>query len=263
MTENNEAVQPNAEKKPGLYFHTSDGQVAPTRIVPSPRTKRRRRLTAAAAVLAVLGAGVGGVALHQAGVAKGRAEGRSQVFAAPAKPPTVSKLPTLRSNDLTCGSRLELHTGDGKVYALMLDGPNDFRVLDVTAAAKEPSGGCSLVQMPGTPKTEDSTGASSAQIRSGWDTQLNRCSRYVTIDGRRWVLDDPQFAEIGYLAHGGYGRILAGDARCGGELPMQPYGGAQCPDHGNGWRYQWDAVRGECVRDAPTENRGEPQGERK
>ncbi|WP_100492751.1 hypothetical protein [Mycobacteroides abscessus] len=225
-----------------------------TETAPARHTKRRRAVIAAGATLALLGVTAGGYALHQSGVK----QGREQVPAA--APATDPKPPTLRSNDGTCGSRLELHSGD-KVFALMLDGPNDFRVLDVTVAAKVPSGGCSLGRdIPGGPKTEDSTGASSAQIRSGWDTQLNRCSRYVTIDGRRWVLDDPQFTELGYLAHGGYGRILAGDARCGGELPMQPYGGAQCPDHGNGWRYAWDAVRGECVRDSPAENRGEPQG---
>lgn len=226
---------------------------------PAERTKRRRTILAAGATLALLGVSAGGYALHQAGVK----QGREQVSAAsaPSVPAIVSKPPTLRSNDATCGSRLELHAADGKVYALMLDGPNDFRVLDVTAAAKVPSGGCSLGRdIPGGPKTEDSTGASSAQIRSGWDTQLNRCSKFVTIDGRRWILDDPSFAEFGYLAHGGYGRILAGDTRCGGELPMQPYGGAQCPDHGPGWHYEWDAVRGECVANAPAENRGEPQG---
>ncbi|NOR99721.1 hypothetical protein [Mycobacteroides abscessus] len=224
-----------------------------TETAPARHTKRRRVVIAAAATLAVIGVGVGGVALHQHGIAQGRA-------AVVAAPVINSQPPTLRSNDATCGSRLELHSGD-KVYALMLDGPNEFRVLDVTAAAKVPSGGCSLGRdIPGGPKTEDSTGASSAQIRSGWDTHLNRCSRYVTIDGRRWLLDDPQFTEIGYLAHGGYGRLLAGDARCGGDLPMQPYGGAQCPDPGYGWHYAWDAVRGECVQDSPAENRGEPQG---
>ncbi|CPR70148.1 hypothetical protein [Mycobacteroides abscessus] len=85
MSENNE-TNTTAESKPGLYFHTSDGQVAPTRIAPSPRAKRRRRLTAAAAVLAALGGGVGGYALHQSGVQQGKAEVRAQVFAAASKP---------------------------------------------------------------------------------------------------------------------------------------------------------------------------------
>lgn len=225
-----------------------------TETAPARHTTHRRAVIAAAATLAVLSVGGGGYALHQAGVAQGREQ------ASAAAPVTNSQPPKLRSNDATCGSRLELHA-DGKVYSLMLDGERDFRVVDITEESKQARGGCATgVQLPGAPRTEDSTGAWSAQIRSGWDTQLNRCSKFVTIDGRRWILDDPQFAELGYLAHGGHGRILAGDARCGGDLPMQPFGGAQCPDHGNGWRYEWDAVRGECVRDSPTENRGEPQG---
>lgn len=171
----------------------------------------------------------------------------------------AASVPVLRANDATCGSRLELRTGDGKVYALMLDGERDFRVLDITEESQRPGGGCSLGRtVPDAPKSEDSTGAQSARIRSGWDTQLNRCSQYTVIDGRRWILDDPNAA--GYLAHGGHGRIVAGDPRCGGELPMQPYGGAACPDHGPGWRYGWDAAVGQCVANVAPERQGEPQG---
>lgn len=217
------------------------------------RTPKRRNVIAAAAVLAALGVGVGGYAIGNAN------HDRSEAAAPAAAPATAPALPVLRSNDGTCGSRLELHA-DGKVYALMLDGENDFRVVDVTEQSKEPSGGCSLgMQLPDSPKTEDSTGAQSAEIRTGWDTQDHRCARFTVIDGRRWILDA---AETGgtYLAHGGSGRILAGDPRCGGEVPMQPWGGASCPNHGAGWVYQWDATRGECVLNAPAENRGAPQG---
>lgn len=181
------------------------------------------------------------------------------VSAPPPAPVTAPALPVLRSNDRTCGSRLELHT-DGHVYALMLDGESSFRVLDISEESKHPGGGCSIgMQFPDSPKTEDSTGARSAKVLTGWDTQDNRCAKFVTIDGRRWILDA---AETGgtYLAHGGNGRILAGDARCGGELPMQPWGGASCPNHGESWAYQWDAARGECVLNAPADHRGAPQG---
>lgn len=140
-------------------------------------------------------------------------QGRAESSDAPVKPPT------LVSSDGTCGSRLELRTG-GKVFALMLDGPNAFRVLDVTAEAKKDHGGCVIgLSIPGAPKTQDSTGVNAAIIRTGWDTKLNQCSQYVTIDGRRWVLGEPA---SGYLASGNGGRILAGDPRCGGGLPMQP-----------------------------------------
>ncbi|MBN7296651.1 hypothetical protein [Mycobacteroides abscessus] len=212
-------------------------------------TPKRRKVIAAAAVLAALGVGVGGYALGNAN------RDRSVPAAAPV---TAQVLPVLRSNDGTCGSRLDLYA-DGKVYALMLDGERDFRVLDITEESKEPGGGCSLgMQFPDGPRTEDSTGARSAKVLTGWDTQDNRCAKFVTIDGRRWILDA---AEAGgtYLAHGS-GRILAGDPRCGGELPMQPWGGASCPNHGASWVYQWDAARGECVRDAPADHRGEAQG---
>lgn len=215
-------------------------------------TPKRRNVIAAAVTLAVLGVGVGGYALGNAH------RDRSEAAAPAAVPATPSKLPALRSNDGTCGSRLDLYA-DGKVYALMLDGERDFRVLDITEESKEPGGGCSLgMQLPDSPKTEDSTGARSAKVLTGWDTQDNRCARFTVIDGRRWILDA---AETGgaYLAHGS-GRILAGDARCGGELPMQPWGGASCPNHGAGWVYEWDAARGECVLNAPAENRGAPQG---
>lgn len=208
----------------------------------------RRVTIAAAAVFAVLGIGVGGYALGF-----NANHDRPEPAAAPVT------APVLRSNDGTCGSRLDLYA-DGRVYALMLDGERDFRVLDITEESKRPGGGCSLgMQFPDGPRTEDSTGARSAKVLTGWDTQANRCAKFVTIDGRRWILDG---AETGgaYLAHGGSGRILAGDARCGGELPMQPWGGASCPNHGESWVYQWDAVRGECVLNAPAENRGAPQG---
>lgn len=213
----------------------------------------RRATIAASAVFAVLGIGVGGYALGT-----NASHDRSEAAAPAAAPVTTPTLPVLRSNDGTCGSRLELHA-DGRVYALMLDGENDFRVLDITAEASKPGGGCSLGWVfPDSPRTEDSTGAESAKIRTGWDTQTNRCAKFVTIDGRRWVLDA---AETGgaYLAHGG-GRILAGDSRCGGELPMQPWGGAGCQDHGAGWVYEWDAVLGQCAREVPDAHRGEPQG---
>lgn len=220
-----------------------------------PVTSRpsRRAVIAAAVTLSVLGVGVGGYALGNT------THNRPGAAASAAAPATASALPVLRSNDGTCGSRLELYV-DGRVYALMLDGERDYRVLDITEKSQHPGGGCSIgMQFPDSPKTEDSTGAWSAKVRTGWDTQDNRCAKFVTIDGRRWILDA---AETGgaYLAHGGSGRILAGDARCGGELPMQPWGGASCPDHGSGWVYQWDAALGQCVRDAPVERRGEAQG---
>ncbi|MBE5469579.1 hypothetical protein [Mycobacteroides abscessus] len=219
---------------------------------PAARTPKRRTVMAASATLAVLGVGVGGYALGNAN------HDRSEAAAPAAVPATAPALPVLRSNDGTCGSRLELHA-NGKLYALMLDGENDFRVLDITEESKRPGGGCSLgMQFPDGPRTEDSTGAQSAKVLTGWDTQDNRCTRFTVIDGRRWILDAAQAGGT-YLAHGG-GRILAGDARCGGELPMQPWGGASCPNHGAGWVYEWDATRGECVLNAPAENRGAPQG---
>lgn len=205
----------------------------------------------------LIGAGILAVASTLMLTACGTSTGTASAPSSGAAP--AASTPVLRSDDGACGSRLELRTGDGKVYALMLDGENDFRVIDITDDAKKDRGGCSLGRgIPGATRTEDSTGAWSARVRSGWDTQLNRCSQYTVIDGRRWILDDPGAA--GYLAHGGHGRILAGDPRCGGELPMQPYGGAQCPDLGHGWRYEWDATRGACVANSPAENRGEPQG---
>lgn len=214
-------------------------------------TPKRRAVVAAAAVFAVLGIGVGGYALGF-----NADHDRPEPAAAPVTAPT---LPTLRSNDGVCGSRLELHS-DGRVYALFLDGESDFRVLDITVEASKPGGGCSLGWVfPDSPRTEDSTGAESARVRTGWDTQTSRCAKFVTIDGRRWIIDA---AETGgaYLAHGG-GRILAGDPRCGGEVPMQPWGGAGCQDHGAGWVYQWDAVLGQCAREVPDAHRGQPQGQ--
>lgn len=223
----------------------------------SSHIPKHRAVVAAAVVLGVLGIGVGGAALHHAGVNQGREQAAAATTAAPVTAPT---LPVLRSNDGTCGSRLDLYA-DGRVYALMLDGERDFRVLDITEEAKEPGGGCSLgMQFPDGPRTEDSTGARSAKVLTGWDTQANRCAKFVTIDGRRWILDGAD-AGGAYLAYGGSGRILAGDARCGGEVPMQPWGGAGCRDHGAGWVYQWDAVLGQCAREVPDAHRGQPQGQ--
>lgn len=202
----------------------------------------------------LIGAGILAVASTLALTACGTSTGTASAPSGGASP--AASTPVLRANDSACGSRLEL-AADDRVFAVYLDSERDYRLVDITADRRDT--GCSLGHdVPDAPKSEDSTGAQSARIRSGWDTQLNRCSQYTVIDGRRWILDDPGAA--GYLAHGGHGRILAGDVRCGGELPMQPYGGAACPDHGPGWRYSWDAVVGQCVANAAPERQGEPQG---
>lgn len=115
MTEYNENYETD-DKKPGLYFHISDGQVAPTRIVPSPRAKRHRRVLAVAAVLAVLSAGIGGYALHQHGVAEGREQA-----SAPVPETAPSPDPTITGTDTICGGRYVVTAG-GKGYLLVVSG---------------------------------------------------------------------------------------------------------------------------------------------
>jgi hypothetical protein len=153
------------------------------------------------------------------------------------RPGSAAGRSRLRSNDGVCGSRLELWDND-KIYSLLLDGPDNFRVLDITEQSKHASGGCSIgFKIPGYPPTEDSTGVESAQVRSGWDRQDNRCARYTVIDGRRWILDSPSLS--GFLLHG-EGRILAGDPRCGDPAPFRPWGEPDCGEK------KWDVVRGWC-----------------
>jgi hypothetical protein len=189
------------------------------------------------AIMVVYAFGVGEDAGRNRGIALGRQQAAAAASAAASKASPEVKLPRLRSNDGVCGSRLELWDND-KIYSLLLDGPDNFRVLDITEQSKHASGGCSIgFKIPGYPPTEDSTGVESAQVRSGWDRQDNRCARYTVIDGRRWILDSPSLS--GFLLHG-EGRILAGDPRCGDPAPFRPWGEPDCGEK------KWDVVRGWC-----------------
>ncbi|BBY97856.1 hypothetical protein [Mycolicibacterium fallax] len=193
---------------------------------------RRPRVRAtAAAVLAV--AVVGGVLAAGLAVGKqqGRQAGREEVVVAL---PVFPDGPVLRASDGVCGSRFELHLG-AQVYGVFLDSRADTRVQLLDPL---PNMGC--VPAEG----EDPTGADSARVMSGWDTQTSKCVDYAVIDGRRWLLDDPVG---GYLQHG-TDRVVAGDERCGGaeQLPAEPLGEGVCkrPD---GWNYAWDRARGRCL----------------
>lgn len=175
MSENNDnnETATDTEQSHGLYFHTSDGQVAPTRIVPSPRAKRRRRIAAAVAVLAVLGAGVGGYALHQAGVQ----QGREQVSAStPATAPSPD--PTITGTDTMCGGRHVVTLG-GKRYLLVDGGASRGPATLIDVDANQRDGACAI-------GAADS--AHTAQNLIGWDRDTLGCVRLAVVDGREWIL---------------------------------------------------------------------------
>ncbi len=191
---------------------------------------RRPRVRAtAAAVLAV--AMIGGVLA--AGLAVGKQQGR-QVGReeAAATLPADAGEPVLRSSDGTCGSRFELVLGD-RVYALFLDSTTDTRL---ALLDPPPDVGCDPDY------TGDPTGAETAKVLTGWDRREEKCVAFTVIDGRRWILG----AEVGGYLAPGEGRVIAGDARCGGELPAEPLGEGVCK-RPYGWNYGWDAARGYCL----------------
>src|SRR5690349_9116678 len=101
-----------------------------TDAAPAGRTKRHRRAVAAGAVLAVIGGGVGGVALHQHGVNQGREAAPSS--SAPTAEPTVA------TTDTMCGGRFVVTAG-GKRYLLVVSSFGDPRpkLIDIDANQRD------------------------------------------------------------------------------------------------------------------------------
>lgn len=248
-TDSTEIAQPASEK-------------SPSRIAPI-RTKRHRRAVAAGAVLAVLSVGVGGVALHQHGVA----QGRKQVSA-----PTLQAVPPMVSMrtdaNAFCGGRF-LVTVNGKRYLLVgSNAGGDGQLVDVDANRY---GQCAA----GAPDQSQT-----AQNLVGWDRDTQGCVRLAVIDGREWILSSgwgliPANGRVPGTEGYGNAESERDDSRCrptirfgeknpDGTLPTDPApptvppvedtrgylvdSRVKCPWDDSRWeRYQYVPTLGTCV----------------
>lgn len=144
-----------------------------TEAAPAGRTKRHRRAVAAGAVLAVIGVGVGGVALHQHGVQQGhRRVSDTSSVTAPSSDPTIAGTAKM------CGGRFVVTVGT-KRYLLVDSGVGDAQTTLIDIDANQRDEPCAK----GAPDASQT-----AQNLIGWDRDTQGCVRLAVVDGRQWIL---------------------------------------------------------------------------